>query len=106
MKSFTAIFVGVLVMIQPVFAGTLLLSGTVPDRGFKILDPNSSNPKFIPQEDSVVKVFIADIKANRRSPQSLADSEFATPFSSVNGWKKLTASQPVTTSSYIKVEAP
>ena len=102
------LFIGFILLTQAGLAGTgtLVLSGTVLDRGFTLLQPNSNNPKFLPQQGSDVKVFIAEIKANSRTPQSVATTENSTNFSSIYGWKKLTGTQTITTSSYIKVVAP
>lgn len=106
MKTFTLLLIGLLTLVQVATAGTLVLSGTVPDRGFRLLNPDSKGPQLVPQTDSDVKVFIADIKASDRAPASLSDNENSTGFSAINGWKKLTGTQTITTSSYIKVEAP
>ena len=95
-----------MLLAQAGFAGTLVISGTVPDRGFNIVGSPIDTLHLSPQQESNVKVFIAQIKSNSRTPQSVAQKQNSTEFSSVNGWKKLTADQTITTSSYIKVEAP
>lgn len=106
MKISTLFFVIASLIVELSFAGTLVLRGTVRDRGFVLQDPNSQVPKIVLQDESTVQVFIADIKKSSRVPQSVALNEKAVDFSSINGWKKLTNDQTITTSSYIKVEAP
>ena len=104
MKTNAILFMGFILLTQTGLS--LEISGTVLDRGFILVQPDSKNPKLLPQQDSNVKVFIAEIKANSRTPQSVATTENSTGFSSIKGWKKLTGLQTITTSSYIKVEAP
>ena len=104
MKTNAILFMGFILLTQTGLS--LELSGIVSDRGFTLLQPNTNNPKFLPQQDSGIKVFIAEIKANSRTPQSVATTEDSIDFSSIKGWKKLTGLQTITTSSYIKVEAP
>ena len=106
MKSNAILFISSICLAQVGLAGTLEISGTVLDRGFTLIQPNSNGPKLLPQQDSNVKVFIAEMKASSRTPQSVAPKQSSTAFSSINGWKKLTGLQTITTSSYIKVEAP
>ena len=106
MKTNKILLISLVLLTQTGLAGTLEISGTVLDHGFTLLQPNSNGPKLLPQQDSDVKVFIAEIKANSRTPQSVAPTQNSTDFSAINGWKKLTGLQTITTSSYIKVEAP
>lgn len=106
MKTNAILFIGFILLTQTGLARTLEMSGNALDRGFTLLQPDSKNPKLLPEQGSDVKVFIAEIKANSRTPQSVATTENSTDFTSIKGWKKLTGLQTIATSSYIKVEAP
>lgn len=106
MKINALLFISSSLILNLCFAGTLVLSGTVRDRGFTLQNPNSKSPRFVLQDESNVRVFIADLRKSDRVPQSVAINEKSTDFSSINGWKKLTSDQTITTSSYIRVEAP
>jgi hypothetical protein len=94
-KSKTIIFSVALFLIQTASAATLLLSGTVPDRGV-ILNGNNATP----QENSELKVYIQQ-HVVRRGPQSegIVNNES-------KKWNQLNGTQTLASSSIIKVVAP
>jgi len=81
--------------VQSATAATLLLSGTVPDRGVVVQGNEVSL-----QENSQLKVYVSQ-HVVRRGPQS----EGAVNNNSAK-WKELTGSQKLASSSLIKVVAP
>lgn len=106
LKSNIIISLGCILLSQFCFAESLVISGTVPDRGFSASGLNTGRPEFSPQENTNVKVFIANLVKSSRSPQSVVTDQNSIDFSSVNGWKKLSSKEVITVSSYIKVVAP
>lgn len=98
------IFLGVQILTHAGVAGTLYLSGTVPDRGFTLVTNSPDNHEIKTNHGSVLKVYVAEIKSVGRSPQSVAP--VATTNSNEKNWKQVTGSQSLTISSYVKVEAP
>jgi hypothetical protein len=94
-KAKTIIFSLAVFALQTASAATLLLSGTVPDRGVVVSGSNLS-----PQENSNLKVYVTE-HVVQRGPQS----EGAVNNNSKK-WKELTGSQKVASSSLIKVVAP
>ncbi len=106
MKTNAILLIGFVLLAQSGLAGTLVISGVVPARGFTLINDSSDGKQIKPNQGSELKVFIAEIKVNSRTPQSVAPMQNSTSFSSINGWKKLTGLQTITTSSYIRVEAP
>ena len=106
MKTNTIILVGFLLLTKAGIADTLVISGTVPDRGFRMLESRAATQQIVPNHGSLVKVFIAELKTSKRSPQSVGSSSSPAGFSAVQDWQKLTNPRTLSASSYIKVEAP
>ncbi len=86
-------------------AGTLVLSGVVPDKGYTVLSRAAGSQVLVPNEGSELKVYVSEIKSASRSPQSV-DEKLDSKKINSNRWSKLVKQQTITTSSYIKVEAP
>lgn len=81
--------------VQSATAATLLLSGTVPDRGVVVQGNEVSL-----QENSQLKVYVSQHVVSR-GPQSEG-----TVNNNSAKWKELTGSQKLASSSLIKVVAP
>jgi len=84
-----------LFLIQGASAATLLLSGTVPDRGV-LMNGN----KVTPQDNSDLKVFYQE-HVTRRGPQSEGIVS-----NNSKKWNQLNGTQTLASSSIIKVVAP
>lgn len=95
MKAKTIIISLAILLVQGASAATLLLSGTVPDRGV-VVDGNNVNL----QENSNLKVYVSG-NVVQRGPQSVG-----TVNSNSKKWIELTGSQKLASSSLIKVVAP
>ena len=95
MNTKTAIISLAVLFVQGATAATLLLSGTVPDKGVVVQGNNVT-----PQENSQLKVFVSE-HVVRRGPQS----EGAVNNNSEK-WKELTGSKKLASQSLIKVVAP
>jgi hypothetical protein len=94
-KAKTIIISLALFVVQGASAATLLLSGTVPDRGV-IMNGN----KATPQGNSDLKVYIQE-HVVQRGPQSEGISN-----NNSKKWNQLTGTQTLASSSLIKVVAP
>lgn len=81
--------------VQSATAATLVLSGTVPDKGVVVQGNEVSL-----QENSQLKVYVSQHVVSR-GPQSEGAAKNSSP-----KWKELTGSQKLASSSLIKVVAP
>lgn len=95
MKTKTLIISIAVLLVQGASAATLLLSGTVPDRGVVVQGDTVEN-----QKNSDLKVYVSEHVVSR-GPQSEGAVNNAS-----KKWKELTGSQKLASSSLIKVVAP
>ena len=88
-----------LIMVQSAVSATLFLSGTVPDRGYTVSSKTSNQQTLVPNEGSILKVFVANLNQSQRGPASVGNSKNTV-------WTVLTGPKKLTVSSYVRVEAP
>lgn len=122
------IFVGFMILSSAGFAETLLISGTVTDKGFTVSNRGAENEHITVNPKTELKIYVAEMKAEKksdtpkssRSPQSIVekqneqdqeqdqDSEKRARFgfSTHDNWKQLGENEKLSAPSYIRVEAP
>ena len=88
-------------------AGTLVLSGTVPDRGYTIVVAQPQKVTITPNKNSELTVYISANAKPQRMPQSV---EVSAPqiknLQKENNWVKLTQNKELVGDYRVKVVAP
>lgn len=104
MKAILIVLLSLVITNHMALADVLMISGTVPDRGFTLKNDRSASQIIEPNFGSKLKIFISEIKSKDRSIASIDSNNQKHPF--VRNWVKINNPSVVTASSYIRVEAP
>ncbi len=97
-----------LVVSQLSQAGTLVLSGTVPDRGYTILEAKPQKVIITPNKNSELTVYVSSNPVKpQRMPQSVDESAPQIKnLQKENNWVKLTQLKQLVGDYRVKVVAP
>lgn len=104
MRAILRILLSLVITNHMALADVLMLSGTIPDRGFALKNDLSSSLIIEPNFGSELKIFISEIRPKDRNIASIDSINKKHPF--VRNWVKINNPLVVTASSYIRVEAP
>lgn len=103
MKTNAILFIGLVLLAQSGISGTLVISGTVPARGFT-LDKINSNIR--PNLGSELKVYVGTVPTGGRSPQSVQVDRKPYNLAEIQNWKVLTGPKALSAVNFVRVVAP
>lgn len=106
MKTNAILFISFVLLAQSGFAGTLVIAGTVPARGFTLYNDESNNRQIRPNLGSELRVYVGSIPVAERSPQSVSINRKSYNLSEIQKWKMLTGPQALSALNFVRVVAP
>ena len=106
MKTNLVLFISFILLAQSGLTGTLVISGTVPARGFTLFNDLSNTKQIRPNQGSELKVYIGQAQIGDRNPQSVTDTKKPQNIEEIQNWKMLTGPKALSAINFVRVVAP